>query len=62
MHFERARAFAFLIRRVVLSERGATAIEYALIASLISVAILFGVMAVGQQLSGIFGNVASNLQ
>lgn len=44
------------------SERGSTAIEYALVASLISVAILLAVIAIGQSLSGTFTNVASNLK
>ncbi len=40
-------------------ERGATAIEYALIASLLSIVILTAVSTVGSNLNSIFSNVAS---
>ena len=40
-------------------ESGATAIEYALIASLISIGILAGATAVGTGLNSIFGSVSS---
>jgi pilus assembly protein Flp/PilA len=42
--------------------RGATAIEYGLIAALIAVAIIGGVSAVGTNLSGTFASVAAGLQ
>lgn len=48
-------------RSVLRCQCGATAIEYALVASLISVAILLGALAIGQNLKAIFSNVASNL-
>ena len=41
---------------------GATAMEYALIASLISVVIVTGVTAVGTKLSTLYGSVSSNLK
>jgi pilus assembly protein Flp/PilA len=41
---------------------GATAIEYALIASLISMVIIAGATSVGTQLSGFFTSVSSNLK
>ena len=47
--------------RYVKDESGATAIEYGLIAVLISVAIIAGVRAVGGKLSTAFTGVASNL-
>ena len=40
-------------------ERGTTAIEYALIASLISVVILTAVTSIGTTLTGIFNSVAA---
>ena len=41
---------------------GATAIEYALIASLLSIMIITGVTAVGTKLSTFFTSVSSNLK
>jgi pilus assembly protein Flp/PilA len=42
-------------------ESGATAIEYGLIASLIGIAIIAGVRALGTTLSGTFAQVSGNL-
>jgi pilus assembly protein Flp/PilA len=42
-------------------EDGATAIEYGLIAALISVAAIGAMTALGTQLSTLFGNVSTNL-
>ncbi len=51
-----------LIRRFVADERAATSIEYALIGSLISIAIIAGVRTVGTALQAkFFGPIASNL-
>jgi pilus assembly protein Flp/PilA len=47
--------------RYVKDESGATAIEYGLIAVLISIAIIAGVRAVGTKLSTAFTGVSSNL-
>lgn len=44
------------------NEVGATAIEYGLIAALISVAIITAVTAVGGNLTNVFTNVSSTLQ
>lgn len=49
------------IRRFLSNERAATAIEYAFIAGLISVAIVLGATAIGTTLSSKFNAVASNL-
>jgi pilus assembly protein Flp/PilA len=49
------------IRRFLFDERAATAIEYAFIAGLISVAIVLGATAIGTNLSSKFNAVASNL-
>jgi pilus assembly protein Flp/PilA len=40
---------------------GATAIEYGLLAGLISIVIIGGIKAAGTSLSGIFNQVATNL-
>lgn len=50
-----------LLKRFVRDEKGATAIEYGLIASLIGVAIIAGVKALGTSLSGTFAQVTGNL-
>lgn len=47
--------------RFVKDESGATAIEYGLIASLIGVAIIAGVRALGTGLSATFASVSGNL-
>ncbi len=50
------------IRRFLKNTCGVTAIEYAVIASLISVMILVGVRTIGSKLSTMyFGAVAANL-
>ena len=50
-----------IVKFVPSDERGATAIEYALIASLISIAILTCVTTIGTTLSSTFNTVASAL-
>jgi len=45
----------------VKSEKGATAIEYGLIASLIAVAIIAAITALGGGLNGVFSTVAAAL-
>ncbi len=47
--------------RYVKDESGATAIEYGLIAALISVAVIAGVKAIGTKLSSTFNNIGGNL-
>jgi pilus assembly protein Flp/PilA len=49
------------ITRVLSDESGATAIEYGLIAALISVAAIFGLEAVGTTLSGTFEDIDEKL-
>jgi pilus assembly protein Flp/PilA len=48
-------------RRLLSDCRGATAIEYALIATLIGTGIVFLVLSIGQTLAGFFTNVSSGL-
>jgi pilus assembly protein Flp/PilA len=50
-----------LVRELRTENRGATAIEYALIAGLIAVVIVAGVTAIGTKLSGFFTNVSGSL-
>jgi len=50
-----------LVAKFLKDEDGATAIEYGLIAALISVAIIAAVRAVGTNLSTTFSEVSSNL-
>ena len=47
--------------KFIADERGATAIEYALIASFIFMAIIVVLSGVGVKLSGVFVKVKSNL-
>ena len=50
-----------LFSRFIKDESGATAIEYGLIAALISVAIIGGATTVGTRLSTIFTNISNRL-
>ena len=50
-----------LVKHFLSEEAGATAIEYALVASLISITIIAGATAIGTSLSGTFATVASSL-
>ncbi len=49
------------VSRLWRDESGATAIEYGLIAALISVAIIVGITAVGKHLETTFNTVAGDL-
>ncbi len=49
------------ILNLVRDERGVTAIEYALIASLIAVAIITAVTAVGTDITAVFTNIGTAL-
>jgi len=50
------------IKRLVADESAATAIEYALIASLIAVAIIVSITVLGTQLQNTFNEVSTNLK
>ena len=50
------------MRRLVHNVRGATAIEYGLIAALIAVAAIGAMQGLGNQLSTTFNNVTSNMK
>ena len=49
------------IRKLFKNEKGATAIEYGLIAALIAVAAIGAMSAIGTKLSSTFSNVGSKL-
>jgi pilus assembly protein Flp/PilA len=51
-----------LMTRFLRDETGATAIEYALIASFIAIAIVAAVKGVGTNLNSTFNNVAANVR
>ena len=48
-----------IFRRLMTSERGATAIEYTLIASLIAVAAIAAMRTVGNKVNAVLNNVAN---
>ena len=50
------------VRNFLNDESGVTAIEYALIASLIAVFIIVAVQAVGTQVSTVFNEIATTLK
>ena len=50
------------IRKLMKNEKGATAIEYGLIAALIAVAAISGMSAIGSQLGKTFTSVSSDLK
>ncbi len=47
--------------KLIKNERGATAIEYGLIAALIAVAAIGAMTSIGKSLSNTFSNVSSSL-
>lgn len=50
-----------LLRRWFGNKRGATSIEYALIAAFLSMAVISGAQAIGLDLQNIFTNVTGSL-
>ena len=48
-----------IFRRLAMDERGATAIEYTLIASLIAVAAIASMRSVGGKVSNVLSNVSN---
>ncbi len=50
-----------LLNRFAADQSGATAIEYGLIAGLISVVIIVSITALGTKLSAQFGKISNNL-
>jgi len=50
------------VKRLICDENGATAIEYGLIAALISVGAIVAMTGLGTALSNLFGNISTNLR
>ncbi|MDW9375382.1 Flp family type IVb pilin [Sinorhizobium meliloti] len=50
-----------IFARLMKDESGATAIEYGLIAALISVALIGGATTLGEQLDTLFGNLSDEM-
>jgi pilus assembly protein Flp/PilA len=50
-----------LITRLLVEEEGADATEYALLAALIAIALIFGATALGTKINGVFNNVQGHL-
>ena len=55
-------AIRMTFRRLLADQTGATAIEYGLIASLIIVAMMGGLSAMGGGMGGLWGKIQSNVQ
>jgi pilus assembly protein Flp/PilA len=51
-----------VMRKIFFDNRGATAIEYGLIAALIAVAAIAAMQGLGSQLSTTFSNVSTNMK
>jgi len=51
----------FKIRKLIKNEKGATAIEYGLIAALIAVAAIGAMRGIGTKLNSTFNNVSGEL-
>ena len=51
-----------IFARLMKDESGATAIEYGLIAALISVALIGGATALGSSLKGVFNNLSDEMK
>lgn len=51
----------YLVRKLIKNQRGATAIEYGLIAALIAVAAIAAMTGLGKKLGGTFNNVSAKL-
>jgi pilus assembly protein Flp/PilA len=50
------------VRKIFTNKKGATAIEYGLIAALIAVAAIAAMQGLGNQLTKTFNNVATNMK
>lgn len=51
-----------ILRKLMRNEKGATAIEYGLIATLIAIAAITAMTSVGNKLTTTFNNVSNNLK
>jgi pilus assembly protein Flp/PilA len=50
------------VRKMIKDNKGATAIEYGLIAALIAVAAITAMSSLGKQLNNTFNNVTTNMK
>ena len=50
------------VRKMIKDNKGATAIEYGLIAALIAVAAITAMSSLGKQLTNTFNNVTANMK
>ncbi len=57
----RARGRTTMLKRFLADESGATAIEYALLAGLIAVAVIAGAKTLGTNVGTKFNNIAGNI-
>lgn len=55
------KSFAAKVQRFLVSEDGPTAVEYAVMLALIVIVCLTAIRSVGQQASGTFTNIATEL-
>ncbi|MBI5162558.1 MAG: Flp family type IVb pilin [Magnetospirillum sp.] len=55
------KTFTRALTRLVKNERGSTAIEYGLLAAIISVAIILGATQAGTALNSLFTNIGTKL-
>jgi pilus assembly protein Flp/PilA len=51
-----------MLRKLIKNEKGATAIEYGLIAALVAIAAIVGMGALGNKLNSQFTNIAGQLK
>jgi pilus assembly protein Flp/PilA len=61
-HYRTMETVMTKIRNFLKNSKGATAIEYGLIAALIAVAAIAAMQGLGNQLNKTFGNVTSNMK
>ena len=61
-HYVQEGVIMTLVKRFLHNESGATAIEYGLIAGLISVVILTALKTIGTRMNTKFTNIGTNLQ
>jgi len=59
---EPRRIFMQFVRKMIKDNKGATAIEYGLIAALIAVAAITAMSSLGKQLNNTFNNVTTNMK
>lgn len=61
-NFQKTNKAVALCRKFIRDEKGATALEYALIASLIAVAVIGGLTAIGDGVNGSMNKASEELK